>query len=202
MWLVELDHRVPAGPAVIAETLAVGIACGLSLSDSTGAVGALAVGPFVAGLRRGRPGAGAALVSGFVAALATTVAAAGLPDRGRRPRAGQQRVAGVGFGLIASFLHTTLRRDPDPLAPYHDARDLVRELIAVSDGLTSSLDPTVLGGGAAGPGARRAAGRGARALRPERPRADAAGHRRRPTRRPTCATSRSWPCAAGSSSGP
>lgn len=142
---VELDSRVPAGPAVVAESVAVGVVCGLSLPESVAAVGALAVGPFVAGLRRGRPGAATALISGIAAAFLVATATAGLPGEAADRALVSSAVAGIGFGLIASFLHTTLRRDPDPLAPYHDARELVRELIAVSDGLTSSLDPTVLG---------------------------------------------------------
>ena len=55
-------------------------------------------------------------------------------------------VAGIGLGLIADFVRSTLGRVPDELAPYLDAQNLLRELIALSSGLSSGLDVNTLGG--------------------------------------------------------
>ncbi|WP_395659696.1 sensor histidine kinase [Nocardioides sp.] len=144
--LIELDRRMPVWLTTFAEPLGVGIACGLALDRTTAVVGALAVGPFTAGLRRGLPGAVTALASGFsIAVLVASLANGGL-DRAQCQALASTAVAALGFGLIATFLHPLLwRSDLDPLAPYHDARELIRELIEVSDGLSSSLDPSALG---------------------------------------------------------
>ena len=53
----------------------------------------------------------------------------------------------LGLGMIATYLHAVLRRDPDPLGPYHDAQDLIRQLIELSDGFGPVLDPATLGTG-------------------------------------------------------
>nr|WP_301539674.1 sensor histidine kinase [Nocardioides sp. zg-DK7169] len=53
---------------------------------------------------------------------------------------------GVGLGLIACFLHATLHRRPDSLSAYRSARTLIGELLDLSGGLDSGLDPQVLGG--------------------------------------------------------
>lgn len=144
--LIEMDPRMPAWLTTFAEPLGVGIACGLALDRTTAVAGALAVGPFTAGLRRGLPGAATALTTGLsIAVLVAAVASGGL-DQAQCQALTSTAVAAIGFGLIGSFLHPALRRtDPDPLAPYHDARALIRELIEVSDGLGSSLDPATLG---------------------------------------------------------
>src|SRR4029078_12669096 len=52
----------------------------------------------------------------------------------------------VGLGLVATFLHTALNEKPDPLAPYHYAQGLIRQLIDISGGLDKGLDPGALGG--------------------------------------------------------
>ena len=55
-------------------------------------------------------------------------------------------VAGLGFGLIGVFLHDSLQSEPDPIAPYLDAQRLIRELINLSEDLSSGLDVNTLGG--------------------------------------------------------
>jgi signal transduction histidine kinase len=55
-------------------------------------------------------------------------------------------VTGLGLGLIATFLHSAIERSADPLAPYHYAQTLLRQLIDLSGGLSSGLDPNALGG--------------------------------------------------------
>jgi signal transduction histidine kinase len=55
-------------------------------------------------------------------------------------------ITGLGLGLIASFLNSTFLKSSDPLAPYLYAQTLIRELIDLSGGLSSGLDPNTLGG--------------------------------------------------------
>ena len=144
--LVELDGRLPAWVTTAVEPLAVGVVCGLTLDASTAVAGALAVGPFTAGLRRGLPGAATALACGVLSAAALATLLDGELSQAQCRALTSTTLAAIGFGLIASFLHPALRRgDTDPLGPYHDARELMRELIEVSDGLSSSLDPSALG---------------------------------------------------------
>ncbi|WP_395694790.1 sensor histidine kinase [Nocardioides sp.] len=144
--LVELDPRLPVWLTTVAEPVAVGVLCGLTLPSSTAVVGALAVAPFTAGLRCGLRGAVTAFSWQLVAAVAVAWRLGGALDGAEWRALTTSAVAAIGFGLIATFLHPSLRRsDPDSLAPYHDASDLLRELIEVSDGLSSSLDPATLG---------------------------------------------------------
>ena len=55
-------------------------------------------------------------------------------------------MTGLGLGLVGTFLHTALNEKPDPLAPYHYAQGLIRQLIDISGGLDNGLDPVALGG--------------------------------------------------------
>ena len=55
-------------------------------------------------------------------------------------------VAGLGLGLIGAFLHDSLQSEPDPIVPYLDAQRLIRELINLSEDLSSGLDVNALGG--------------------------------------------------------
>ena len=143
--LAERQPALPAGLTTVLEPLCVGVICGSALHSSTAMLGALAVGPLTAGLRAGASGA----LSAFAAELAGTITiAAGLSG----PLDGEQGLAivtwgvvALGLGMIAMFLHSALRREPDPLAPYHDAQALIHQLIDLSGGFSSGLDPTTLG---------------------------------------------------------
>ena len=55
-------------------------------------------------------------------------------------------MTGLGLGLVGTFLHSALNEKPDPLAPYHYAQGLIRQLIDISGGLDNGLDPVALGG--------------------------------------------------------
>jgi signal transduction histidine kinase len=141
----ELQPALPVALTTVLEPLCVGVICGFALHTSTAMLGALAVGPLTAGLRQGAGGALAA----FTAEVAgTVVVAAGLYG----PLNSAQGLAivtwgvvALGLGMIATFLHSALRREPDPLAPYHDAQALIHQLIDLSGGFSSGLDPTTLG---------------------------------------------------------
>lgn len=139
--------RFPSWTVTVLEPLAVGVVCGITLHSSTAVLGALVVGPFTAGLRRALPGS----VTAFSVGLGATLVAAWLTGGFLTAVEGRLlvslSVAGLGLGCIATFLRSALRRTPDPLTPYHDAQGLIRQLIDVSDDLSSGLDPATLGAG-------------------------------------------------------
>lgn len=138
---------LPSWTVTIVEPLAVGIVCGVTLQASTAVLGALVVGPFTAGLRRALPGAARAFTVGLGTTLVVAWLTGGfLSDTEARVLVSIS-VAGLGLGCIATFLRSVLRRPPDPLTPYHDAQGLIRQLIDVSDDLSSGLDPATLGAG-------------------------------------------------------
>ncbi|MCW2766926.1 MAG: vraS [Nocardioides sp.] len=131
---------------VVLEAVLVGIVCGYAIETSLAVVGALAVPPFTAGLALG--------VRGVALSLAAEMAVfAGLPVLLSDNLTSEQSlsafswgITGLGLGLIASFLNSTLQKPSDPLAPYLYAQTLIRELIDLSGGLSSGLDPNMLGG--------------------------------------------------------
>ncbi|GAB6984774.1 sensor histidine kinase [Nocardioides pyridinolyticus] len=138
---------LPSWTVTVVEPLAVGVVCGVTLHTSTAVLGALLVGPFTAGLRRALPGAVRAFSVGLGATLVTAWLTGGFLSGAEARVIVSISVAGLGLGCIATFLRSALRRTPDPLAPYHDAQALIRQLIDVSDDLTSGLDPAALGVG-------------------------------------------------------
>lgn len=139
--LVDVHGRV----SVTAEALVVGAVCGLTLPSTTAVLGALAVVSFTAGVRTGTRGAGLALGTGLSSALLVALLVGGAMTAEQARALTTWAFAAIGLAMIAVFLHSALRREPDPLTPYHDARALIRQLIEVSDGLSSGLDPAALG---------------------------------------------------------
>ena len=134
------------GPLV--EAAFVGAICGFAIEAQNQVVLlALAIPPFVAGVHLGGLRAVAQALS---AELATTVAAALLWQDGKigdqSPDIFTWSVAGLGLGLIGAYLHAELKEEPDPIAPYLDAQRLLRELINLSEDLSSGLDVNALGG--------------------------------------------------------
>ncbi|WP_205474697.1 sensor histidine kinase [Nocardioides sp. SYSU D00038] len=130
----------------VLEAGVVGAICGFALHDSMAVLGALSVPPFVAGLYRGLPGVAYALSAQLVA----LVLVAFLWSEGMSADQGfgvfSWCLTGLGLGLVGTFLQTALRSQADPLAPYHYAQTLIRQLIDLSGGLDSGLDPVALGG--------------------------------------------------------
>lgn len=132
--------------AATAEAAAVGAVCGFILHDSLAVLGALAVAPFTAGVYRGLQG----VILVLSAQLAAVVLVALLVDGGLDAAQGfgafSWSMTGLGLGLVGTFLRTALQERADPLAPYHYAQTLIRQLIDLSGGLDSGLDPVSLGG--------------------------------------------------------
>ena len=148
-WLLgelsEVNPALPVWLTTVLEPLTVGAICGVALHTSTAMLGALAIGPLTAALRAGAAGALLAIVS-ELGALLVVALGAGRPVTDTEGVAIMTwSVAAIGLGMIATYLHAALRRDPDALAPYHDAQALIRQLIELSDGFGSGLDPATLG---------------------------------------------------------
>ena len=134
----------PVGP--VAEAALIGTICGFAISEDSILLLALAIPPFVAAIHQGMR-----VMAQAVAAQVTTVVIAAL--LWHRTISGGQgfdvftwTVAGVGLGLIGAFLHASLKSEPDPIVPYLDAQRLIRELINLSEDLSSGLDVNALGG--------------------------------------------------------
>ena len=133
----------PFTPTV--EAVLVGVVTGVGVTNNGSLLAALVVPPFAAALHRGLVGLAWALLGQtavVVAALSTT----DLLSKANIADLATWTVAGIGLGLIADFVRSTLGRVPDELAPYLDAQNLLRELIALSSGLSSGLDVNTLGG--------------------------------------------------------
>lgn len=131
--------------ADLAEATVVGAVVGLSLHGSVALLPALALPPFLSGLRHGTRGAAEALAAELIAVVGVTTLAMGGMDNQQGLGTFLWSVAGLGLGLVAGFVHTLVRAEPDPLAAYRDARDLIQELLNLSGGLSSGLDPVALG---------------------------------------------------------
>lgn len=107
-------------------------------------VAGLAIVPFVAGLRRGLSGALETLVLQGVVLGGVLLLE---PDRLTALLLGDAGVGlflGLGVGLIAVFVRATLR-SRDALSAYQDARELLQELLRLSDVLDAGLDPQSIG---------------------------------------------------------
>ncbi|HET9417680.1 MAG TPA: hypothetical protein VFP30_09100, partial [Candidatus Limnocylindria bacterium] len=135
----------PVGP--IAEAALIGAICGFAIGVDSILLLALAIPPFVAGVHIGGVRAVAQALS---AQLATVVIAALLWQReitnDQAFDVFTWSVAGLGLGLIGAFLQASLQSEPDPIVPYLDAQRLIRELINLSEDLSSGLDVNALGG--------------------------------------------------------
>ncbi len=125
--------------------LSSGSVVGLSSTATTAVLGALAVPPFTAGLRRGTRGVALSL-SAELAAFVVIGLFGHTLDTDQGSAAFTWAITGLGLGLIASFVRTNFLDASDPQRAYRDAQALIRELIGLSGRLSSGLDPVALGG--------------------------------------------------------
>lgn len=129
-----------ATPVIVAEAGLIGTVCALALESSLAVLGALAIPPFVASLRRGPRGMLLALSAQLIALAALGVVLHGGLTADEGTGIVTWVVVGLGLGLIGSFLRATLQLAADPLTPYRDAQALIRRLIGLSGDLDSGLD--------------------------------------------------------------
>jgi len=130
---------------MLAEPAAVGLIAAINLDQGATLLAALAVPPFAAGLRQGVRGVALSLSVEVIVLVLVTARLYGALDPQDATNVLTSLLTGVGLGLIASFVHAQLQRDPDPLTPYRDAQRLLRDLIDLSGNLGSGLDATALG---------------------------------------------------------
>ena len=130
---------------VLLESAVVGGLAAISLGSGLMLLPALAVPPFTAGLRRGVRGMALALSVEVVVLLLVSLRLYGGLAADEASNTLTAVLTGIGLGLIASHVHSQLRRPPDPLTPYRDAQRLLRDLIDLSGTLGSGLDATALG---------------------------------------------------------
>ena len=137
--------ELPATMLLVLDSALVGSVAGLSALSQTAVLGALAVPPFTAGLRRGTRGVALSLSAELAAYVVISLSNDTLAqDQGSA--AFTWAVTGLGLGLIASFVRTNFLAADDPQRAYRDAQALIRELIGLSGKLSSGLDPVALGG--------------------------------------------------------
>jgi signal transduction histidine kinase len=123
----------------------IGTVAALTIGSSLAVLGALAIPPFTASLRRGPRG----MLLVLSAELIPLVTLSAVLHGGLGTEQGASTftwvVTGIGLGLIGSFMRSSLYVANDPLTPYRDAQALLRELIDLSGRLSSGLDPMSLG---------------------------------------------------------
>lgn len=144
--LLEWRSRVTLDVIGGIEAAGVGLVAGIALDRSPAVLAALAIVPFSAGLYRGVWGVALSLSTELFAAVTAALAV----HHGMTPEQGYSIFswcfAGLGVGLIGTFLHSALQQRADPLAPYLYAQSLLRQLIDISGGFDGGLDPASLGG--------------------------------------------------------
>lgn len=144
--LADWRQRLPVLVLVTVEATVVGAVCGFVVHETLAVLGALAVAPFTAGLYRSLQGVALALSAELTAVVVIAFVAYDGLDKQAGFGAFSWSMTGLGLGLVGTFLHSALNEKPDPLAPYHYAQGLIRQLIDISGGLDNGLDPVALGG--------------------------------------------------------
>ncbi len=144
--IADWGQRLPVLVVSTVEAAMVGAICGFALDSTLGVLGALAVPPFTAGLYRGIQGVALALSAQMSAVVIISFVAADGLSANQGFGVFSWTMTGLGLGLVGVFLHSALNEHADPLAPYHYAQGLIRQLIDLSGGLDNGLDPVALGG--------------------------------------------------------
>ena len=135
-------RRIPAAVALVSEGALVALIVVTSLGYAgTLHLTALAVTPFIAGLRRGPRGVAEIIAAQLVVMVAGTLYVDGTIDAVRGTELFSATVLGFGVGLVSSFLRAVQTLPEDQLTPYRDARALVRQLLDLSTDLDGGLDP-------------------------------------------------------------
>lgn len=151
LWvIVTVAERRPGAPIDLIggiEAGAIGITCGIALGENGAVLAALAVPPLVGGLYRHAWGVAMAICTELFAVVIAVFAVHHHASATEGYDVFSWTVAGLGLGLIGTFLHTALKQRADPLAPYRYAQSLLRQLIDISGGFDGGLDPVALGGG-------------------------------------------------------
>ena len=136
--VVEFVRATPSMLALVLVSAVTGGLCAYAFTDDqvVGVLGVLCVTPFVSGLFIGLRGVGLSLAAqltalGITAWLGTdaTLDALRITESGANTAAVgvlTWTMTGLGLGLVATFLHSSVGESTDPLAPYHYAQNLIR----------------------------------------------------------------------------
>ena len=143
---LEVRGRLPLVGVMCTDAVLIGLIAGMILDTAPIALGALAVPPFTAALRRSVMGVALAMACEIAAFGAATIISHSELKSQEAYTTVSCLVVGLGLGLIGSFIHSVLQEHQTALAPYLYAQDLLHELIDISDGLDSGLNPVALGG--------------------------------------------------------
>jgi signal transduction histidine kinase len=148
VWMASLTvaglFKIPRWIVLMVEAALIGCVVGASLPRTLLLAPALAVTPFVGGLSRG--------VRGVIETLAVQLGAVSLTAAlmEHRPNADQGSalftwlLAGLGFGLVASFARSLQESETDELTPYRDARSLISKLLDLTGELSKGLDAVTI----------------------------------------------------------
>ena len=186
-WLQDQPLPTWCARVDLLEAALVGLVCALALPSTVGLLAALALPPFLSGLRFGFRGAAGALAAELILVVGVTAIGSSGMDSQEWGAVFTWAVTGLGLGLVAGFFSSTQGAQPDALAPYRDARQLILELLGPLRRAELGPGPGHPGPAGSGHGARRRPGGS-----PGRPRA--AGRRpdpvdppgRRPRGRSRC----------------
>jgi signal transduction histidine kinase len=134
------------GPVLtVLEAVGISIIGALSAHNDQPVLGALVMVPFVAGVYRGIWGVVQALCAEVAALVPTLVIMHTTYSNTQVYNVFSWVCTGLGLGLVGAFLNTALQERSE-LASHHYAQGLLHQLISISDGLESDIDPTILGG--------------------------------------------------------
>jgi len=140
---VRRDLELSLSPTT--EAAAVGVLCALGMQVGPSILAALVVPPLYATAMLGLRTMVRAVLVEFVAVVALALMWWERISSEQGVSIFTWVMAGVGLSLIASVTFAS-DRVPDALAPYRDAQEHLQRLLALSDGLSSGLDLTSLGG--------------------------------------------------------
>ncbi|MDF9715915.1 sensor histidine kinase [Nocardioides sp. ChNu-153] len=149
IWAVAITlsatTRIPVLAALTAEAVAVSAACGFAL-DRTGLIhaAALAVVPFLGGLRKGVRGLVLVILVQVGTLLSVVAALVGTVDAGLLAQLVAGYVVALGLGLLGCFVRNA-QASSEELTPYRDARVLLEQLLELSDVLDAGLDAPSIG---------------------------------------------------------
>lgn len=150
IWILatalEFWGRFPLAAIAIVEGLLIGAVCGVAVGTTPIVLGAMAVPPFTTALFHGPWGVARVLSCEIVTLLITAYLVNREFTAEQAYSAFSWLVVSLGVGLVGTFVYGMLQERRSALGPYHYAQTLLRQLIDISDGLDSGLNPVTLGG--------------------------------------------------------
>ncbi|MGD9959684.1 sensor histidine kinase [Nocardioides sp.] len=148
VWMGSLTvaglFRIPRWIVLMVEAGLIGCVVGASLQATLLLAPALAVTPFVGGLSRGVRGVIETLAVQLGAVSLTMAIIAQRPDPTQGSAIFTWLLAGLGFGLLASFARSLQHADEDELTPYRDAKSLITKLLDLTGDLSVGLDAVTI----------------------------------------------------------